>query len=238
MTGWLNSVAMWLWAHASKLSAGLAILTVAVVTGRVSYWHIYDLSVMLHQPAKVARLMPFGVDGLMVVGSIALLTECWWGWAGVVSGTGISLFANWESGFRYGWLAAAWAMVASLSFALSTLILERWLKAQATQGDTAPSEFPVSLPRPAAKPVQRPSASPPSHPAGLADLTPPGPVSPAPPAVSSKVKGQEYRTKIQVLRDENPEATQKWIAERVGCNPMTVARWERRGLTSVNGSGS
>jgi Protein of unknown function (DUF2637) len=229
MTGHINAAATWLRAHASKLAAGLAILTVAVVTGRVSYWHIYDLSVTLHQPPKVARLMPFGVDGLMVVGSIALLTECRWGWAGVVSGTGISLFANWESGFRYGWLAAAWAMVASLSFALSTLILERWLKAQATQGDTAPSEFPVSLPHPAAKPVQRPPAPPPSHPAGLADPTPD-----SVPRKLGRGAGQQNREAILHLRALHPDEKPEWLAVQLGMSAKTVSRH----LAAANGSGS
>jgi hypothetical protein len=46
---------------------------VASVTGVISYTHVYDLTVSLHQPVMVARLMPFGVDGLIVVGSVVLL---------------------------------------------------------------------------------------------------------------------------------------------------------------------
>jgi hypothetical protein len=43
---------------------------VASVTGVISYTHVYDLTVSLHQPSMVARLMPFGVDGLIVVDSV------------------------------------------------------------------------------------------------------------------------------------------------------------------------
>jgi hypothetical protein len=46
---------------------------VATVSGVISYTHVYDLTVSLHQPVMVARLMPFGVDGLIVVGSVVLL---------------------------------------------------------------------------------------------------------------------------------------------------------------------
>ena len=78
--------------------------------------------------------MPFAVDGLIVVGSVVLLTEAaaWWlGWLGVGPGVTISLFANVESGIRYGVLAAIWAGIPAVAFSLATFMLERWLKAQA-----------------------------------------------------------------------------------------------------------
>jgi hypothetical protein len=66
-------VTAWLRAWWSRLTAGLALVVVASVTGVISYTHVYDLTVSLHQPGMVARLMPFGVDGLIVVGSVVLL---------------------------------------------------------------------------------------------------------------------------------------------------------------------
>ena len=49
--------------------------------------------------------MPFGVDGLIVVGSVVLLQaapgQTWLGWLGIVPGVAASLFANVESGL--GW---------------------------------------------------------------------------------------------------------------------------------------
>lgn len=137
-------------ARLPKLAAGLALATVAAVTGRISYTHIYSLTLALHQPHMVAVLMPFGVDGLMVVGSVILLdaTEVdWWlGWLGVGPGAAVSLFANVESGIKYGWLAAAWAGVPAVAFALSTFMLERWLKAQAAKPAAALAEVPASEP--------------------------------------------------------------------------------------------
>lgn len=131
MTAWLR--AWW-----SRLTAGLALVVVASVTGVISYTHVYDLTVSLHQPGMVARLMPFGVDGLIVVGSVVLLQaapgQTWLGWLGVVPGVAASLFANVESGLRWGPLAAGWAGVPAASFALATFLLERWLKAQASHG--------------------------------------------------------------------------------------------------------
>ena len=124
----------WLRAYGPKIISGLAIAAVAGVAGVVSYLHIYGLTLTLHQPVIVARLMPFAVDGLIVVGSVVLLTEAaaWWlGWLGVGPGVTISLFANVESGIRYGVLAAIWAGIPAVAFSLATFMLERWLKAQA-----------------------------------------------------------------------------------------------------------
>lgn len=128
----------WLRQWWTRLIAGLALAVVDVVTGVISYTHIYRLTLALHQPEMVARLMPFGVDGLIVVGSVVLLQaapgQAWLGWIGIGPGAAASLFANVESGIRYGWLAAAWAGVPAVSFFLANFLLERWLKAQAGQG--------------------------------------------------------------------------------------------------------
>jgi hypothetical protein len=124
-------------ANAPRVISGLAILAVAVVAGLISYIHIYELSLALHQPRLVARLMPFGVDGLITVGSVVLLQGGLLGWLGIGPGVAISLFANVESGIRYGWLAAVWAGIPAVSFALASFILERWLKGQAAKAGTA-----------------------------------------------------------------------------------------------------
>jgi hypothetical protein len=148
----------WLRTYWSKVVSGLAIAAVAGVAGVVSYTHIYELTLALHQPVMVAKLMPFAVDGLIVVGSVVLLQalpgQPWLGWLGVGPGVAISLFANVESGIRYGWLSAAWAGVPAASFFLATFLLERWLKAQAGQprplavSGAVPASAPVPVPAP------------------------------------------------------------------------------------------
>jgi hypothetical protein len=143
----------WLLAHWSRVVAGLAFAVVAGVTGVVSYTHIEELTLALHQHLMVARLMPLGIDGLIVVGSVALLQasqdEPYLGWLCVGPGAAASLFANVESGLRYGWLAAIWAGTASIGFFLATFTLERWAKGQvgrrgqdgsAGQPDTVPND--------------------------------------------------------------------------------------------------
>lgn len=129
----MSGVRRWL----PRIISGLALAAVSAVTGIISYSHIYTLTLTLHQPVMVARLMPFGVDGLIVVGSVVLLQpparQRWLGWIGVGPGAGISLFANVESGVRYGVLAAAWAGIPAVAFSLATFMLERWLKGHAEQ---------------------------------------------------------------------------------------------------------
>ena len=133
--------ASWLHEHGAALTAGLALATVTAVTGEISYTHICALTLVLHQSWQTAHLMPFAVDGQIVVGSVVLLVArgrtAWWGWLGIVPGLAESLFANWESGIAHGRLSAAWAVVAAASFAGSSFIFERWLKSQARRGTSA-----------------------------------------------------------------------------------------------------
>jgi hypothetical protein len=160
-----NSMRAW----GSRLTAGLALGVVASVTGVISYTHVYDLTVSLHQSMMVARLMPFGVDGLIVVGSVVLLQsapgQAWLGWLGIVPGVAASLFANVKSGLRWGPLTAGWAGVPAASFALATFLLERWLKAQAGHGGQGGTELlraAEGMNRAARAPWSRsPAASPP-----------------------------------------------------------------------------
>lgn len=125
----------------ASLTAGLALAAVTGVTGFISYTHICALTLVLHQSWQTAHLMPFAVDGQIVVGSVVLLVAqgrtAWWGWLGIVPGLAESLFANWESGISHGRLSAAWAVVAAASFAGSSFIFERWLKSQARRGTSA-----------------------------------------------------------------------------------------------------
>lgn len=124
----------WLRAQWSRLAAGLALATVAAVSGAISYGHIDWLTLALGGSRLVGHLMPFGVDGQIVMGSIVLLTitgrRAWWGWLGIVPGLAESLFANWESGISHGLLAAGWYTVPAQAFAVASFLFERWLKSQ------------------------------------------------------------------------------------------------------------
>jgi hypothetical protein len=81
----------------------------------------------------------------------------------------LSLFANIESGIRYGWLSAVWAGIPALSFFLATFIFERWLKGQGNPvaypvraHESAPEPLPVPVPEsaPEGTPVSAPRSAP------------------------------------------------------------------------------
>lgn len=127
----------WLRAWGAALVVGGALATVTAVTGFISYTHICALTLVLHQSWKTAHLMPLAVDGQIVIGGAVLATDRrgrWWGLVGVVPGLLESLFANWESGIAHGYLPATWAMVAALSFAVSSFLFERWLRGRVSAG--------------------------------------------------------------------------------------------------------
>jgi hypothetical protein len=150
MTG--NNALTW-----PKITCGVAIAAVAVAAGWISYTHIYELTLALHQSRSVARLMPIGVDGLITIGSIVLLQDGGLlGWAGIIPGVVISVFANVESGIRYGALAAIWAGIPAVSFFTACFILERWLAKQARS--IVPEAVPAMVPEtvPAVLPVRAP----------------------------------------------------------------------------------
>jgi hypothetical protein len=157
--GWGERLRTW----APRTAAGLAQLAVAVATGWISYTHIFELTVSLHEPVAAARVWPVGVDGLIVIGSVLLLTgKCdpWLGWLGIGFGVTVSVFANVMSQIAYGPLAAGWAAVPALGFALSTFLLERWLKAQVSPARPATARRRATRPEAAASVPARPAVAP------------------------------------------------------------------------------
>jgi hypothetical protein len=185
--------------------SGAAILAVAVVSGVISYGHIYDLSLSLHQSVLAARLMPVAIDGLIVVGSVVLLESgSRLGWLGVAPGLALSVFANLESGLRFGALSAVWAAIPSLSFFLATFIFERWLKSQAAAVTTpAQVETPVTVAESVpgdvleAEPVPVPVDAPEAVPASM--------VSPLPARGARTVAAGDARGRVRMARARAPE---------------------------------
>jgi hypothetical protein len=186
------------------------------VTGRVSYIHIEALTLALHQPPIVARLMPFGVDGLIVVGSVALLQapedQRWLGWLCVGPGALASLFANVESGLQYGPLAAGWAGMASVGFFLATFTLERWLKGQAAARPAVAQGGPALIPAKAADTTPGEDAQDPA--AKEAE---------GPPAEEGEPDGPA--TPDAALRALVESGSRRMIADLIGVPKTRVDRW-------------
>lgn len=53
----------------------VSFLAVAGVAAYVSYGHIADVAVLAHQPRLLAQLLPFSVDGLMLISTLALAED-------------------------------------------------------------------------------------------------------------------------------------------------------------------
>jgi Protein of unknown function (DUF2637) len=123
-------------ARFSEFTVGLALATVAVSSGFISYTHICALAGAEGQSWKTAHLMPLCVDGQIVIGSAYFMDgRNRWQKAGglafgVLPGIGESLIANWQSGIVHGLFAAAVATVPAQAFACSAFLFERWLHAR------------------------------------------------------------------------------------------------------------
>ena len=132
------------------------------------------------------------------------------GWLGVGPGLALSLFANVESGIRYGWLAVVWAGIPAVSFFLACFILENWLKGQgnstahpagapeanhaAVPGDASEASLAGPVSAPADVPVQAVT----SAPAGVVKSAPkPRSVKPATKgAVKAKSPAEVYAAEL------------------------------------------
>ena len=121
-----------------------------------------ELQHLAHQTVMVGMLMPFGVDGLIMIRSTVLLqadaSQRWLGWLGVGPSVAISLFADIESGIRYGWLSATWAGIPAVSFFLACFILQNWLKAQ-SKAAVHPQDAPEANPAAVTGDVQGPTSA-------------------------------------------------------------------------------
>lgn len=242
----------WLRRNLPVLIAALAFTVVAGVTGRVSYLHIEALSLALHQPPDIARIMPFGVDGLIVVGSVALLQapadQGWLGWICIGPGTAASLFANVESGWKYGPLSAGWAGMASLGFFVATFTLERWLKSQAGgAGQAVPAVPPQPVPQ--AAPVS-PAPDESAEPGPAVPVTPedfllglinsqPHRETAAMIGVSKTTVGR-WKARLSQGGTISPELSQDGPEEAVPEDPRQsrLGPWDADGALSLNGSGA
>ena len=98
-----------------RAASGTTIL--AVAGGIISYGHVYELTLSLHQGVLTAPLVLVAIDELIAVGSIMPLQSGKpLGWRGIGPGLALRVFANLESGVKYAWLAATWAAIPAMSF--------------------------------------------------------------------------------------------------------------------------
>jgi hypothetical protein len=198
-----------------------AIFAVASVAGVASYLHIYELSLALHQSKLIAAVMPFGVDGLVVVGSVVLLSDGGrLGWLGVGPGVAISLFANIESGIRYGWLAAVWAGIPAVSFFAACYLLENWLKSHASASAADAAPVPVAIEH-AVTVAPVPTAP------ATATATRPATAKPtvkAPKPRQRDASGSDMERRARRVMARQPDITGAELGRAIGASPRTGQR--------------
>jgi hypothetical protein len=80
----------------------VSFLTVAGVAAWASYSHIRDVALVGHQPTKIASVLPLAIDGMMLVCSLAIADDRFYGryargwarfgfWCGAIVSTGINI---------------------------------------------------------------------------------------------------------------------------------------------------
>lgn len=149
----------WLAEHLDVVLILAIVGVIAVITMAISYQHEYVLARRNGQVTWVAALVPFSVDGMLMVASIALY---WAGRKGIrrpwrpacvaVVGIGATVAANMFSDLRFWWLGPA---VAASSGVATVLIgwVAFWLTAEIRKlaaGDFSQLDVTCSCPPPPA----------------------------------------------------------------------------------------
>ena len=149
---WFKHSAVW-----RRIIADGGALAVGGNAAYLSWGHIVETSVLLHQPQDAAWLYPVSIDGMMIVGVVKAADDRAQGrkvrlWARVATwlGGALSINAQVMSALTYGALAAAWAVVPSV-----TLIVV--VEVQSRRGKLLPAE---EIPAVTAEPVAAPSVAP------------------------------------------------------------------------------
>jgi hypothetical protein len=131
----------------------VSFLAVAGVAAYVSFGHIYEVTVLAHQPLMLARVMPLSVDGLMLIATLAMAEDKAAsrhprGWArfGFWFGAGVSTAANVAAtAVRYhDPLSIAVAAFAPLALLLSIEIVARPGKPKVEQPRVSPEQVRVT----------------------------------------------------------------------------------------------
>jgi hypothetical protein len=107
------------------MALGLMVaVTVAVVTGRMSWFHIVHVGVMVGEPD--ARLLPVPVDGMMLTGTVMIGVDRLMGreariWAtiGLWVGASFTLSMNVASAWERGWWARLVALVPAITLVIT-----------------------------------------------------------------------------------------------------------------------
>lgn len=242
---------------ARRIAARSAAVVVALVAGAASYQHIAAVALSAGEPDWVAYTLPLAIDGLIVVGVMALLEDKAAGllprrsaWLAVVVGVVATLAANVASAEPTA-TARLVAAAAPVAFLISVEVLTR-------SGRPASSSGGSLSPAPATRGVavgagvgvgaaddtrgdsvtsavgQNPTVGKPVTSENAAKSTETAQNRPTP----TRTPRRRVSTAERVARavDRSPNATNAELAARLGLSERTIQRYRREMVTTANGS--
>jgi hypothetical protein len=191
----------------TTITSRMAAATVAAVAGIISYGHIRSVASMAGESNLAAALLPLGIDGLIVVGTMAMLNDKRLGRrprpsARFALGFGIvATIAGNIASAEPTWTARAVAAVPAISFLVAVEVTARTGRKAATEPDIEPAEPEQAAPR---SPRQRTAGK------------------------------RTAEDRVRAVRLRHPDATQAEVAKRAKVSVRTAARyWRASGPDTV-----
>lgn len=237
---------------ARRIAARSAAVVVALVAGAASYQHIAAVALSAGEPDWVAYTLPLAIDGLIVVGVMALLEDKAAGllprrsaWLAVVVGVVATLAANVASA-EPTMTARLVAAAAPTAFLISVEVLTRSGRPVSSSGG-----------HPSPTPAERGAGERTGVDVGAADDSVTSAVDQNPTTGEPVTSGNATKSpqsderrptptrtprkrvstaeRVAKAVDRSPHATNAEIAARLGLSERTIQRYRREMVTTANG---
>ncbi|MFE9206225.1 DUF2637 domain-containing protein [Micromonospora sp. NPDC007230] len=213
----------------TSVTSRLTTALVALVAGYASFTHIYDVAREAGEHPSVASVLPLSVDGLVLVGSLAVLDDKRNGRKprlsarlAIAFGVVATLAANVASA-EPTWIARAVAAVPPLAFLIAVEVLSRRGKVLASQPESVsrPTIAPAK-PEPVSLPTVEPSQP---EPAAVEPVKAQPAKRTSEPSRKPVPRSLTSADRIMSAHLAEPDATHARIAELAGVSLATVKRY-------------
>lgn len=212
----------------TRITSRAMAAVVALVAGVISYGHIRQVALASGELEIAAALLPVGIDGLIIVGTLAMLEDKRQRRyprlsARVALGFGIAATVGFNiASAEPSWSARAVAVVPAVSFLLAVEVLVRTGRPMSTSDDTAPiTDTTAAVDTPASVEVSTPDPAPAATPSASAARSPRSSTR----SRSSLMRSRSAAERVRQAVAETPDATPAQIAARLGVSERTVQRY-------------
>ncbi|MFI9591029.1 DUF2637 domain-containing protein [Nonomuraea sp. NPDC052265] len=148
-----------------RAAAYAGVTSLAGIAGVVSYTHAYGVALAHGESVMVARLIPFVIDGLLVVASVVQLDAArndrkpgWLAWLALIVGIALTLGANVLHGWAHGAVGAVVAALPAVTLTIAFELLMYMIRRAAGTVEPAVAAAPVVEETPEPAPVVEPEA--------------------------------------------------------------------------------